>query len=91
MIDVDCYATIAELLSIIDHSKRDNACDGDALGNVHVILFGDFKYPYLSGSSGSYFCYVSILLDLILYLPSACVKGSCRQRRPGRLSSWSKT
>ena len=45
MVDVDCYCTIAELLSIIDHSRRPNAREADTFGNMHVILFGDFKYP----------------------------------------------
>lgn len=43
MVDVDCYASIAELLSIVDHSKRPHAHSADTFGNLHVILFGDFK------------------------------------------------
>ena len=43
MIDVDCFACLSEILSTIDHSKRPNAQGADTFGNVHVILFGDFK------------------------------------------------
>eukprot|EP00973_Karenia_brevis_P094463 12422633-Karenia_brevis.AAC.1 len=43
MIDVDCFNAIAEILSLIDHSKRPDKQPVDAYGNVHVILFGDFK------------------------------------------------
>ena len=45
MVDVDCYSTIAELLSIVDHSKRPKAHGADTFGNMHIIFFGDFKYP----------------------------------------------
>jgi len=45
MVDVDCYSTIAELLSIVDHSRRPTVSGADAFGNMHVILFGDFKHP----------------------------------------------
>ena len=43
MIDVDCFGILSEILSNIDHSKRPNAHTSDAYGNVHIILFGDFK------------------------------------------------
>ena len=43
MIDVDCFACLASILSNIDHSKRPNAQGADDFGNVHVLLFGDFK------------------------------------------------
>jgi hypothetical protein len=43
MIDVDCFGILSEILSTIDHSKRPNAHTSDAYGNVHIILFGDFK------------------------------------------------
>ena len=41
MMDVDCWATIVELLSVVDHNRRPNARDADPFGEVHVILFGD--------------------------------------------------
>ena len=45
MIDVRTWSTIVELLSVIDHNRRPDVDDKntDALGNLHVILFGDFK------------------------------------------------
>jgi len=45
MIDTVCWSTIAELLSIIDHSRRPNtdAHIEDPLGRMHLLLFGDFK------------------------------------------------
>ncbi len=44
MMDVDCWKSIAELLSLIDHNKRPEVVGGgDAFGPLHVILFGDFK------------------------------------------------
>ena len=41
MMDVDCWATIVELLSVVDHNRRPNARAADPFGEVHVILFGD--------------------------------------------------
>ena len=43
MIDDDCWSVISELCSVIDHSKRPHARSADAFGNIHVLLFGDFK------------------------------------------------
>ena len=43
MMDVDCWATIVELLSVVDHNRRPNARAADPFGEVHVVLFGDFK------------------------------------------------
>ena len=43
MMDVDCWATIVEMLSIVDHNRRANVHDSDPFGQIHVILFGDFK------------------------------------------------
>jgi len=45
MIDKDCFDGICEVLSIIDHSRRPNARGADCFGPVHILLFGDFKYP----------------------------------------------
>ena len=43
MIDVRTWNTIVELLSVIDHSRRPDDQNTDAMGNIHLILFGDFK------------------------------------------------
>ena len=43
MIDVVSWTTIVELLSIVDHSRRPDDHTSSALGNIHIILFGDFK------------------------------------------------
>ena len=45
MIDTACWSTISDLLSIIDHNRRPNANarHEDPFGQMHVVLFGDFK------------------------------------------------
>ena len=43
MLDVDCFSSLSEILSIVDHNKRPNAQGADTFGNVHMMLFGDFK------------------------------------------------
>ena len=43
MLDEDCWNTITELLSVIDHSRRPAAHTADPYGAVHLVLFGDFK------------------------------------------------
>lgn len=44
MIDTDAWLAMAELLSIVDHTRRPDARDNaDALGSLAVILFGDYK------------------------------------------------
>ena len=43
MIDVRTWNTIVELLSVIDHNRRPDDQNTDAMGNIHVVLFGDFK------------------------------------------------
>ena len=43
MIDVDCWNAIAQAFSVIDHTKRPQERGGDAFGELHVLLFGDFK------------------------------------------------
>ena len=45
MIDEPAWTSVAGLLSLIDHSRRPTAMDESALGigNMHIILFGDFK------------------------------------------------
>jgi len=41
MTDSDCFSSIEELLSIVDHNKRPDATAADSFGALHVILFGD--------------------------------------------------
>ena len=43
MIDTKTWQVIAEILAIIDHTRRPDARDADAFGNIHLVLFGDFK------------------------------------------------
>ena len=48
MMDVDVFQSIVDVLSIADHARRGGAARGngeptDALGNLHLLLFGDFK------------------------------------------------
>ena len=43
MIDVDAWTAMVELLSIADHSRRPDQRVSDAFGNIHVLIFGDFK------------------------------------------------
>ena len=75
MIDVDCYASIAELLSTANHSRRPSTSGNEPFGNVHVIFFGDFKYPYPSDKSGSLLmlCFCFFGEDLMFCRPSVCV------------------
>ena len=43
MIDVDCWNAVAQAFSVIDHTERPHERSGDAFGELHVLLFGDFK------------------------------------------------
>ena len=43
MIDIDCWDVISKLFSTIDHAKRPRERRTDSFGQLHVILFGDFK------------------------------------------------
>ena len=43
MIDVDCWKAVEQAFSVIDHTKRPQERGGDAFGELHVLLFGDFK------------------------------------------------
>ena len=45
MIDEKTWSVIVEILSVIDHSRRPNDPNTDAIGNIHVLLFG--KRPLL--------------------------------------------
>ena len=40
MMDIDCYNSIAELMSLVDHSRRPDAELSDIMGSTHVILMG---------------------------------------------------
>ncbi len=40
MIDEKTWSVIVEILSVIDHSRRPNDPNTDAIGNIHVLLFG---------------------------------------------------
>ena len=49
MLDKQCYAGIEEVLSIVDHSRRPKApVSSDLFGDVHILLFGDFKVIVVS-------------------------------------------
>ena len=56
MIDSDCWSVISELFSIIDHSKRPHERGADAFGDLHVILFGDFKQLPPATSKPPFIC-----------------------------------
>ena len=47
MMDVAIFRAITDVLSTGDHVRRNGEGGGleqrDAIGNVHIILFGDFK------------------------------------------------
>jgi RecG-like helicase len=43
MIDIDLFHSIVEILSCIDHNKRPDVMCDDPFGDIHIILFGDFK------------------------------------------------
>ena len=46
MIDVRMWNTVVELLSVIDHNRRPDDQNTDALGNIHVVLFGLGSAPF---------------------------------------------
>ena len=47
MMDVDVFRSVIDVLSIADHARRNGESGGgpqrDEIGDVHLILFGDFK------------------------------------------------
>ena len=46
MMDVAIFNAVTDVLSIADHVRRNGEGGGrerDAIGDVHLILFGDFK------------------------------------------------
>ena len=45
MLDVEIWTTIVQLCGCIDHTRRPGARDADVFGNIHIVLFGDLKYP----------------------------------------------
>ncbi len=40
---MDIWHGIREVCSIVDHNKRPQAHGSDSFGNLHVLLFGDYK------------------------------------------------
>ena len=63
MIDEKTWSVIVEILSVIDHSRRPNDPNTDALGHIHVILFGERAYlggglscPHVHARIGSDAC-----------------------------------
>ena len=47
MMDVDIFRAIMQVMSIAEHARRNGEGGGrercDTFGDVHVVLFGDFK------------------------------------------------
>ncbi len=43
MLDVDAWCAVETCMSQVDHTRRPHAREADAFGEVHVILFGDYK------------------------------------------------
>ena len=44
MIDEKTWNVIVEIMSVIDHSRRPDDSSMDALGRIHLILFGELMY-----------------------------------------------
>ena len=40
MMDIDCWSSIVELLSMIDHGREPGVAVADTFGRTHIILFG---------------------------------------------------
>ena len=86
MIDVDCWQAVAQAFSVIDHTKRPHDRSGDAFGDLHVLLFGDFKQDRQLFRT-AHFCKTPIrsfgeLTVAVMTNPIS----SCPQPRPNRLS-----
>ena len=47
MLDEPAWMTIVSLLSLIDHTRRPNDAKASVLGNMHILMFGDFKVRQL--------------------------------------------
>ena len=44
MLDKVCFEGIQDVLSIVDHSRKpDASVSADPFGDIHLLLFGDFK------------------------------------------------
>ena len=43
MIDTISWDTIQGLFEVVTHSRKPRATDAGSFGDVHVVLFGDFK------------------------------------------------
>ena len=56
MVDEKVWNVIVEILSVIDHSRRPNDTNTDALGRLHVILFGEL--PAIKKGGGCMLCAV---------------------------------
>ena len=60
MLDTACWSSVEEVLSIIDHSKRPAAKDDSSFGDLHVVLFGDFKQLPPATSRGPFIILPSV-------------------------------
>jgi hypothetical protein len=59
MIDEVTWNTIVDILSVIDDSRTTKNSKTDAIGRIHLILFGDFKQlPPATGRALSNHCHV---------------------------------
>lgn len=43
MLDEPAWNMIPSLLNLIDHTRRPNDTNASTLGNMHILMFGDFK------------------------------------------------
>jgi len=60
MIDRACWDVISTLFSRIDHAKRPRERGPDRFGQLHVILFGDFKQLPPATTERSFICEPSV-------------------------------
>ena len=50
MVDTECWQKMVEILTVAQQVRRAGSQPKDEFGDVHVILFGDFKHhPYFQG------------------------------------------
>ena len=63
MLDGDGYSAIEEVLSITDHNRRPNGDSHDSIGNMHLLLFGDFKQLPPATSKPSFIVIPSVTRD----------------------------
>ena len=45
MLDIEIWATIVNHCGAVDHTRRPHARGVDFFGDMHLVLFGDFKRP----------------------------------------------